>query len=388
VKGFHIPLAHRKGLCARLLFFDAAYPDRLKFLRAGAESEFDQLRDNLFRLTEQSVASSPNSVPLDVFLQALLGDLHQQMGPHLKGKYGSLFQPLHKDLERGIYAISCSQCSPISPRICDGGTKDDEIVGAGGSCIAQMRSMFDLAARSACDNYSLLCNLFPRNAIPKLTFASSFTNGKPHDIPGDYFVGAVTTHQSQPSAVAEVELCVWPRRFDFNSYAATLYVLFHECICHAYQDMLPLRSTPLKDGFIEGWMDWIAFECFRRQLQPDPFFGAFLDAGTAFHLLRGDYNHKDRSDQASVCAFGRSIAKRLEQLLVRLPESGSDPWARLLMLSFDLNVSGGLSDNELAILDDLLPQGQMDPPVLEMLIDPVRKYLISREIGDFLSLFT
>ena len=190
---FHIPLAQRKLICARLLFFQAAYPDRLRFLRAGAQSEFDQVRDNLFRLTEQSPYSSPDDVPLDSFLRALLGDLHQQMIPQLKGKYGSLFQPVYSDIQGMVNGISCEQCSPLTPRICDGGTKDDEIVRGGGACIAPIRAMFDLAAQSATNNYSKWCNLF-RNGVPRqLTFSTSLFNGKPHDVPGDYFVGGATT---------------------------------------------------------------------------------------------------------------------------------------------------------------------------------------------------
>ena len=375
-------------ICARLLFFQAAYPDRLKLLLAGAESEFDQVRDNLFRLTEQSLSSSPNSIPLDDFLQILLGDLHQQMGPQLGGQYGSLFQPVYNDIQKSVNGISCARCSPLTPRICDGGTKDDQIVQGGGACIAPIRSMFDSAAKSATDNYSKWCSLFRSGAARQLKFSTSFMNGKPHDIPGDYFVGAVTTYHTQPSATAEVELRLWPKKFDFNTYAAIHYVLFHECICHAYQDTLPLRSIVLKDGFIEGWMDWIAFECFRRELSPKPSFAAFVDTGTAFHLLRGDYNHRDRSDQASVCAFGWSIAQRFEKLLQRLPESASDPWSCLLMLSFDLNVTGGLSDTELAVLDGLLLKDGGDQPDVETLVDPLRKYLVSNKIDDFLTLFT
>ena len=55
---FHLPLAQRKTICGRLLYFQAAYPGRLNFVVAGAESEFDQVRDNVFRLTEQAVSSS------------------------------------------------------------------------------------------------------------------------------------------------------------------------------------------------------------------------------------------------------------------------------------------------------------------------------------------
>ena len=388
MKGFHIPLAQRKVICGRLIFFQAAYPDRLNLLSAGAESEFDQVRDNVFRLTEQAASSSPNSEPLDIFLRGLLGDLDSQMQPQLRGKHGVLFRPLQDDLRGTAERISCLACSAVRPRICDGGNKDDEIVRNGGVCIAPIRSMFDVAAQVTTESYAKHCNLFDPEAAPELSFSTSFCNSKPHTIPGDYFVGGATTHHDDPLPRSDVDLCLWPNRFDWNAYTAILYVLFHECICHAYQGMKPLRPKPFNDGFVEGWMDWIAFECFRRHLQSGPsslFVQASLDAGTAFHLLRSDYNHKEKSDQASICALGRSVARSLGKLLERLPESASNPWSSLLMMSFDMNMVGGLSDRELlALYNRLRPEEQHDSPNLDEVVQPLRKYLHSKEIGSLL----
>jgi hypothetical protein len=381
LKGFHIPLAQRKLICGRLVFFQAAYPGRLSLLTAGAESEFDQVRDNIFRLTERAPYSSPDSEPLDYFLGRLLGDLEDQMRPNLRGQHGALFRLIQDDIRGTVERISCLGCTPVRPRICDGGNKDDEIVGNGGACIAPIRAMFDDAVQVTTGSYVKYCNLFGPKGAPDLSFSTSFCNSKPHDIPGDYFVGAVTTHNDSS---AQVDLCLWPNRFDWNTYAAITYVLFHECICHAYQGMRPVRPKPLNDGFVEGWMDWIAFECFRKHLESTPAKPSVqdsLDAGTAFHLLRSDYNHKEKSDRASICALGRSGAQSFEHLLKRLPESASDPWSSLLMVSFDLNLVGGLSDRELyALYMRLTPERQLDSPKLEELVQPLRKYLNSRKI--------
>jgi hypothetical protein len=379
----HIPLAQRKAICGRLLFFQAA-PNRLAFLGAGAESEFDQVRDNLFKLTEQGASSSQDNEPLDTFLQRLLTDFGYQMQPQLRGKHGILFQPLYALLESSIKAFSCNQCSPLRPHICDGGSKDDAIVSTGGACIAPIRVMFDIAAQATKTWYSQCCNLFNPQQAPALMFSTSFRNSKPHDIPGDYFVGGVTKPHAHPQLIAEIDLCLWPKKFDWNTYAVLLYVLFHECICHAYQGMRAFRPKPVTDGFSEGWMDWIAFECFRRHIQQSPpttTLQAYLDSGTKFHLLRVDYNDKERSDQASISAFGRSVAQKFAYMLERLPESASDPWSNLLMTSFDINVAGGLSDKELAILDKYLTEkGALDAPLLDAATESIRNYLKSKDI--------
>ena len=383
MKGSHIPLAQRKLICGRLAFFQAAYPVRLRLLNAGVESEFNQVRDNVFHLTERAPSSSPNSEPLDIFFDRLLGDLNLQMLPHLQGKHGALFRPLQDEIRRTVERISCLECSPV--RICDGGNKDDEIVGKGGTCIAPIRAMFDVAAQVTTQSYAKYCNLFDPGGAQALSFSTSFCNRKPHDIPGDYFVGAVTTHNG-PSA--QVDLCLWPNRFDWITYAAIMYVLFHECICHGYQGMRPARPKPLNDGFIEGWMDWIAFKCFRKHLEStadEPFVEAWLDHGTSFHLLRSDYNHKEKSPRASICALGRSAAQSFERLLKRLPELASDTWSSLLMFSFDMNIVGGLSDTELlALYNRLQLREELDSPNLDQLVQPLRNYLNSREIRGLL----
>jgi hypothetical protein len=389
VNVFHLPLAQRKTICGRLLFFQAAYPDRLRFLVAGAESEFDQVRDNVFSLTEQAISSSHDSEPLDQFLKKLQADLGYQMHPQLTGKHANLFEPLLADIGRNIAAISCDQCSPIRPRVCDGGSQDDEIVRTGGVCIAPIQKMFEIAAQATQQWYAKSCNLFRVQDSPQLVLSTSFTNGKPHDIPGDYFVGGVT-RQHDAAKTAEINLSVWPKKFDWNTYAAILYVLFHECICHAYQGTKAFRPRPVSDGFAEGWMDWIAFECFRKHLElspKTPSLQAYLDAGTQLHLLRVDYNHPEKSAQSSICAFGRSVAQKFSLLLHRLPKFAPDPWASLLMASFDLDMAGGLSDQELVILDDCLPaEGALDSPRLEQVTEAVSKYLVSKDIYDIFKL--
>lgn len=384
---FHIPLAQRKTICGRLLFFEAAYPDRMKFLVAGAGSEFDQVRNNVFSLTEQAASSSGDGEALDQFLQHLNTDLGYQMRPQLTGKHAKLFQPLHLQITQNLSSLSCNRCSPIRPSICDGGDKDDEIVRTGGACIAPIQKMFDIASQVARQWYAKSSNLFHLQQSPGLVLSTSFTNAKPNDLPGDYFLGGETKHHDESPPIAEIELALWPEKFDWNTYAAVLYVFFHECICHAYQGMNAFRPRPLSDGFAEGWMDWIAFEVFRRHLKASPStptLQAYRDAATKLHLLRVDYNHPQKSSQSALCAFGRSVAQKFLALLERLPESSADPWPSLLMASFDMNVAGGVSDKELVVLDTCLPEkGRLDSPLLEGLTDAVRNYLHSKDISSF-----
>jgi hypothetical protein len=383
----HIPLAQRKTICGRLLFFEVAYPDRMKFLVTGVESEFDQVRNNVFSLTEQAASSSADSEPLDQFLKRLNTDLGYQMRPQLWGKHASLFQGLYLRITQKMVSLSCTQCSPIRPSICDGGEKDDEVVRTGGECIAPIRQMFDIASHVSEQWYVKFSNLFSPQQRPNLVLSTSFSNDKPSDIPGDYFLGGATHHSNEVPPVANVELTLCLPKFDWNTYAAILYVLFHECFCHAYQKMIAFRPNPLSDGFYEGWMDWIAFECFARHLRASPksfTLQAYLDAGTKLHLLRVDYNHPKKSSDSAIRAFGRSVAQKFLTLLERLPESSADPWSSLLMSSFDMNLAGGISDQELAALDSCLPEKEhLDSPRLEGLTDAVRNYIQSKDISIF-----
>ena len=118
---FHLPLAQRKTICGLILYFQAAHPGRLNFVVAGAESEFDQVRDNVFRLTEQAVSSSEDSEPLDQFLNRLHTDLGDQMRPrNRRASTPVCFSPCTLRSDATSRGFSCGQCSPIRPRICDG----------------------------------------------------------------------------------------------------------------------------------------------------------------------------------------------------------------------------------------------------------------------------
>lgn len=388
VKVSHIPLAQRKAICGRLVFLAAAYPERSKFVAAGAGLQFDQVRDNLVGLTKQELEDSDDQEALDAYLRRLFKDLGSQMQPQLQGKYGTQFQRLAADMRAGVQSISCRQCTPIQGHICNGGDRDDEIVRDSGVCIAPLRTMFDAAAAAANKWYASSCNLFDPATSRKIVFSTSFTNSKPHDIPGDYFVGAATTELAGPPLTAQIELSLWPQKFDWKTYAATLYVLFHECICHAFQGMRPVRAGLRNDGFAEGWMDWIAFECFLRHLKFSPgtaTLRSHRDSGTQFHLLRVDYDREDRSRDSFIRAFGKSVAERFFHLLERLPQSWGDPWTNLLMFSFDANVVDGLSDRDLQVLNGCLPDEEgRGAPEMELVVDALRKYLTDKDIYDFL----
>lgn len=387
----HIPLAQRKAICGRLAYLATTQPRKLSFSVAGAESEFDQLRDNLFRLTDQAISNSPNSVPLDSFLAHLAANLKNQAQPQLEGPYRAIFQPMVDQAADELKSISCNRCSPIPNRVCDGSYSDDNIVSQSGACIAPIRAMFEIALKAAVEWYSKCASSFESAGTTEVVLSTSFTSSKPHDIPGEYFVGGETKpNDTGLYSFVEVNLCFWPQRFDWNTYTATLYVLFHECICHAFEPRLfsGTGNGEASDAFAEGWMDWIAFECFRKTLENSPAIssgGAYLEAGTQLHLLRVDYNRRDRSEFSFIRAFGKNVAQKLLYLLERLPESAQDPWSKLLMISFDLNLTGGLTDAEVGIWDSALAsKGELDPPYrFAQAAQIVIKYMKSKDVAEF-----
>jgi len=349
----HIPLAERKALCGRLLYLEAADRRKSAFVRAGAVSEFDQLQYNLFCLTDQATTNPDNAVPLDRFLETLATDLNDHARPQLRGGHAGLVASLLKEIKQGASKLSCHTCSPLSPTVCNGGDQDDEIVARSGHCIAPLRTMFDVALQATREYYSRFGTLSLAAPIPEVMFSTQLFRGKPHDIPVDYYVGGVTTyHEGNNKSWVQVQLCLCVTKFDWSTYLAVLYVLFHECVSHAFNGLFPSpqarTSMEPNDPFGEGWMDWVAYRIMEEVIQGQGparalaakirFPNEHRDVGTQFHLVRADHERKPRSEYSYIYAEGKSAAEKLYYLMERLVGSRSASWEAFLRMSFDLNM--------------------------------------------------
>jgi hypothetical protein len=287
---------------------------------------------------------SPASEHLDSNLKGLASDLLTASAPHLTGTFAPFLSPLVTQLTGHMTGLSCSTCSG-SPTVCDGGPNDDALVAGGGHCIGLLRQLFDVAlwiAQNAFQRY------LPAVSLPAVEFSTAHWNQKPHDIPVELYCGGTTTFANGGNSVVKLHLT--PAKLDWDTCLACLYVLVHECFCHAfYGARNPNRreGTGNDDPFTEGWMDWLAHELLlqnRDFAQGLPASGTeFASIATIFTEARSQYR-ADGAKPASTHAFSRAMGKaaaiQMHELLKRLPESRADALGALFRLSCDVLAEG------------------------------------------------
>jgi len=77
-----------------------------------------------------------------------------------------------------------------------------------------------------------------------------------------------------------------PSLLDRDSFSAIPYVLFHECVCHGFQNLgpgfKPRRAPSPADSFSEGWMDVVCLEILEAIVAGNILRNAELSATIAF----------------------------------------------------------------------------------------------------------
>jgi hypothetical protein len=136
---------------------------------------------------------------------------------------------INRGFRRKLEQISCSTCSP--QHICNGTVRDHQAVFEGGKCIERIRKLFDAVATATCP--FRCCEWF-------------------------------TVSNDQGSASDTWIHLAIPSLLDRDSFSAIPYVLFHECVCHGFQNLgpgfKPRRAPSPADSFSEGWMDVVCLE--------------------------------------------------------------------------------------------------------------------------------
>lgn len=338
----HISFEQRKGLALRLIALPLLHQHEARLLHVGAQNDLQLLRSNISYLAGEAIRS-PNSEHLDCSLKGLASKLFTASAPQLAGSFAPRFSPLVTQLTRQMNALSCSTCSG-SPSVCDGGQNDDALVAGGGHCIGLLRQLFDVAlliAQNAFQRY------LPAVSLPAVEFSTAHFNQKPHDIPVALYCGGKTTFANGGNSVVQLHLT--PDVLDWDTCLACLYVLVHECFCHAFygaRNPSQRDVTGNDDPFTEGWMDWLAHELLLQNLnltQGLPASGTeFARIATIFTEARSRY--RDGAEPASKHALSRALGKeaaiKMHELLKRLLESCADALEALFRLSCDVLAEG------------------------------------------------
>jgi hypothetical protein len=408
----HIPLVKKKVLAARLVQIEASLPLEREFREKRAGTEYEELDYELPNYWNKTQAEplKHNSVPLDVSVSELISRLDASARTKLEGDFPELLTDLQTAIKRRASHISCERCSPLHPRICDGGGDDDEITSRGGVCIAPLKKMFDLALLVSRAYYTHYGTLLNEDTAPEVVFSTHPSPSKPHDLPVDYFINGAVWYEDQPDRNrSRVEFILPAELFDRPTYLSALYIPFHECIAHAFHALTPKverrKEANPDNRFEEGWMDWVASQVLRETIDREglaatlqydlPHSHKRRDETQFFHLARvktHQFNNRRKrveggsvSEHAYQRQTGKNAAIKLFTLLRNHPKDCPDHWERFLQISFDLNMMSDFADvseDFVTVIDFLEEDQELD----DKIGDTILKYLKTNDIHELIGL--
>ncbi|MEJ0073934.1 MAG: hypothetical protein WDO17_00555 [Alphaproteobacteria bacterium] len=246
----HLSLAERKALIGRHSAFESF--DALSVY--DDDKRLGVVLDEMVKRSNEALVAQQNTEPLDQWFRTQT----KYISDHLTGLSSIpatvTMQDMASALAKRSAEVSCATCA--GGKICNGSMRDDAIVTEGGSCIAPFMLIFREAERIANAYYRVFAGVGDIEV--------SFSTGllAPGASVGRVRVnGAATPYdKSKQERRSAVELVLDVGAFDWQSYLACLYVLLHECICHAFAGLQGTKKRPTLqeyDAFTEGWMDWI-----------------------------------------------------------------------------------------------------------------------------------
>lgn len=246
----HFTLAQRKALIGRLSALQS-------FDALGGydkESRLAVIRDTMLQRSAEALDPERNAEPLDRWFQEQTRYICENLPGLSTLPATSAMQDMADALAKRSAEVSCPSCA--GGKICNGSLTDDAIVAEGGICIAPLRTIFAEARRIAAAYYEVFAGVKPVDV-------SLFTGlpKKQGSWSDDLRVnGEARLSDTQQGPWSEVDLLLDVQGFTWDDYLACLYVLLHECVCHAFAGLRTTKARPKLadyDAFAEGWMDWV-----------------------------------------------------------------------------------------------------------------------------------
>jgi hypothetical protein len=387
----HIGSRKRKELCGRLFYFDTIQPHKENSSQVGVVPALDALQQALFVFIAEEL-NNPNGNSNDSFLSHLISRFSRIAEPGLEN-YPQLLETVKRAAQKRGKEISCSNCSSTIPV-----ANSEEIVGSKGCCMSPLRQMFEIAYETTRIYYSKFTT-HPSTTFPDVIFSTKHSRDMSdlHDLPLPFAITGSTEYCSLGEQYwSEVNLKMCIEEFDFDSYMAIPYILFHECIAHAFHGIIPSplarKPSEPEDGFAEGWMDFVAFKIMEELMQRKgparhlaskvKFTDEHHHRSYKLYFSRVDLNIKHPykpSKYAIHRKFGHNAASKIYRVLERLPESYKHSWKVFLQMSFDLNMLQSFEPAQrqqfIALINNLVKPGEIDTPRHCEIVPIIRKYL-------------
>jgi hypothetical protein len=253
----------RKAILARLIVHEALDP---VLSRGGEQAAYlvaEEAIDAVRTATRLELAA-PLAERLDDFVQGLVGGTADKIVGNKRLVGDATLDPAVTAMRLQAASISCVTCA-AGATPCDGGSSshDDALVESAGLCIEPFRVLFQLAVDIVRTSFEFALGAEILKKWPRTRFGTGYVSGKKAHVFGASAQVTGATLRSNDQTTIELIFC--PAEFTWSAYLAAGYVLVHEAL-HVMEAIDSSRtSIPTKneeDPFLEGWMDWIAFQLF------------------------------------------------------------------------------------------------------------------------------
>jgi hypothetical protein len=332
--------------------FESIYHIEFDLNFAFLKDKFGALKENLEAIIAQKDHKlDENRIPLYEIRNEILTEFIKAAKDVLKQYPNN--KELLKAISDKVTSFKCGEKPAISA--CDGGYDDDDNIKECGSCIRPLFVMFDFVAEMTRANYFKFSSLYRKKEHSKDMVLSTFHDDKkPHQFYVNYNVSGFTEFHSgrEGKDISEIKLILCLKKFTPNSYLSILYVLFHECVCHAFENIIRFGERRLSfdtdHPFSEGWMDWVAFLMMKKMLGQH---GSYkisknhIEIAEKFHKSRVDYEYQPYKDSGQQYrnilyrAQGKQAAELMYDFIKRCMTDENKCWEKFLNISFELNIT-------------------------------------------------
>lgn len=356
----HLPLSKRKVLCSYMTVFESIYGIELALAKYEKrdENKFLNLHQDLRAIVNRAKnCIDDDGKPLQKVVQHIINNFIEDSKVLLE-KFPGELKTWIDDLYEKVQQLSCRQSS----QICDGGYFDDEIISNCGHCLRQLLKIFEFTKRVTIEQYTQHSSLLKIGPLRKLVLSTDHMNMKPHQFAVGFNInGRTSLDRRDPDEISVIQLIFWPENFTPYCYTALPYVLFHECICHAFQNILTSDGKRIGSSnfhmFAEGWMDWVAFSIMRKMAKHRSctrgeiaISHLHVEVAKRFHESRVDYTQyrldNELRRESIYRAYGKNAAEWTCKFIEQSMKDKDEAWKKFLQLSYELNITS-LGANEL-----------------------------------------
>ena len=253
----HLFLPERKALVGRFLAFDVYEAHQ----GSDVSNRLVPIRDQILNIANQELNASDDT-HFDTWLSKVAERVDEGLPTHTTKRPTAAMRRMAKDFRERCAKFSCRQCvsKTSEKKICNGSLSDSKVVDDGGDCIRPFKDLFEASRQIAQSYYQR----FAGDGLKSINVEFSTALAPPEKkMPPGYFVAGDTGFRDTRSfAISNVRLFLQVREFDWPTYQATLYVLLHECVCHAFVALTAKAMRPSLvqyDTFAEGWMDYVVY---------------------------------------------------------------------------------------------------------------------------------